>query len=115
MVFPRCPSQTIEEQLCRQTEGCLQVNERCESYNLSFDCLFPSLLEANVRGEFQKKLKKQQKVESKWNHVWEKKKKQLNVVQIHLLLILKGNVLLNVHNIRMGKDMKRVLRLLCLC
>ena len=113
LVFPRCPSETVEQQICRQVEGCRQVNERCESFGLSFDCLFPSLeirmmrkWEMNVQQEFSKKLKKQQKMESKWKRVWEKKKKQLNAAQIHLLWILKGNVLLSVYNMSMESDLK---------
>ena len=45
LMFPRCPSETIEEQFCRQVEGCHQVNEICEPFDLSFDCLFPSFEE----------------------------------------------------------------------
>ena len=39
-VFLSCPPETEEEIFCRQVEGCIQVSERCEDYNLSLGCPF---------------------------------------------------------------------------
>ena len=42
LLFPRCPNlETEEEQFCQQVEGCHQVNDRCEKFGITFDCVFP--------------------------------------------------------------------------